>query len=47
MVVVVMIGLIELASTNKQDTINWWFNTQDAKVKLHRLYPSNQRLTEC
>ena len=22
-------------------TINWRFNTQDARTKLHRLYPSN------
>ena len=27
-------------------TIHWRFNTQVAREKLHRLYPSNQRLTE-
>ena len=27
-------------------TIHWRFNTQDARLKLHRSYPSNQRLTE-
>ena len=26
--------------------INWRFNTQHARAKLHRLYPSNQGLTE-
>jgi len=29
-----------------QATINWRFTAQDARVKLHRLYPSNQGLTE-
>ena len=29
-----------------QATINWRFRTQDARAKLHRLYPSNDRLTE-
>ncbi len=27
-------------------TINWRFSTQNARAKLHRLYPSNQQLTE-
>ena len=27
-------------------TINWRFTAQDARRKLHRLYPSNQGLTE-
>ena len=27
-------------------TINWRFTARDARRKLHRLYPSNQRLTE-
>ncbi len=27
-------------------SIHWRFNTQDARAKLHRLYPSNHRLTE-
>ena len=29
-----------------QAAINWRFTAQDARKKLHRLYPSNQRLTE-
>jgi len=29
-----------------QAAINWRFTAQDARRKLHRLYPSNQRLTE-
>ena len=29
-----------------QAIINWRFNTQQARTKLHRLYPSIQRLTE-
>ena len=29
-----------------QASIHWRFNTQDARVKLHRLYPTNQGLTE-
>ncbi len=27
-------------------SIHWRFNTQNARAKLHRLYPSNHRLTE-
>jgi hypothetical protein len=27
-------------------TINWRFTAQDARIKLQRLYPSNQQLTE-
>ncbi len=27
-------------------SIHWRFNTQDARAKLHRLYPSNHKLTE-
>ena len=29
-----------------QAAINWRFTAQDARRKLHRLYPTNQRLTE-
>ena len=25
-------------------TINWRFNTQDARAKLHRLYPFNSKI---
>ena len=25
-------------------TINWRFNTQDARTKLHRLYPFNSKI---
>ena len=27
-----------------QATINWRFSTQDARTKLHRLYPFNSKL---
>jgi hypothetical protein len=27
-----------------QVVINWQFNTQDARTKLHRLYPSNFKI---
>ena len=27
-----------------QATINWQFNTQDARNKLHRLYPSHSKV---
>jgi len=30
----------ERARNNKQATINWQFTTEDARIKLHRLYPT-------
>lgn len=40
------IQALERERNAAQATIHWRFNAQDARVKLHRLYPSNQRLTE-
>ena len=40
------IGALERERNAAQTTINWRFTAQDARRKLHRLYPSNQGLTE-
>ena len=40
------IGALERERNAAQATINWRFTAQDARRKLHRLYPSNQGLTE-
>jgi len=40
------IQALERERNAAQATINWRFTAQDARRKLHRLYPSNQRLTE-
>ena len=40
------IGALEQERNATQATINWRFTAQDARRKLHRLYPSNQGLTE-
>ncbi len=40
------IQALERERNATQATIHWRFNTQDARTKLHRLYPSNDRLTE-
>ena len=40
------IQALERERNAAQTTINWRFNTRDARAKLHRLYPSNQELTE-
>jgi len=40
------IQALERERNTAQATIHWRFHTQDARVKLHRLYPSTQRLTE-
>ena len=40
------IQALERERNAAQSTINWRFSIQDARTKLHRLYPSNQQLTE-
>ncbi len=40
------IQALERERNAAQATINWGFTAHDARRKLHRLYPSNQRLTE-
>ena len=40
------IQALERERNAAQAAINWRFTAQDARRKLHRLYPSNQRLTE-
>ena len=40
------IQALERVRNAAQATIHWRFNTQDARVKLHHLYPSNERLTD-
>ncbi len=40
------IQALERKRNATQATINWRFTAQDARRKLHRLYPSNQGLTE-
>ena len=40
------IQALERERNATQATINWRFTAQDARRKLHRLYPSNQGLTE-
>ena len=40
------IQALERERNAAQVTIHWRFNTQNARAKLHRLYPSNDRLTE-
>ncbi len=40
------IQALERERNATQATINWHFTAQDARRKLHRLYPSNQGLTE-
>ncbi len=40
------IQALERERNATQATINWRFTAQDARRKLHRLYPSNHRLTE-
>ncbi|MTI86547.1 MAG: IS630 family transposase, partial [Balneolaceae bacterium] len=32
----------EKARNKKSKTINWQFTTDDARIKLHRLYPTFQ-----
>ena len=40
------IQALERERNAAHSTINWRFNIQDARTKLHRLYPSDQQLTE-
>ena len=40
------IGTLERERNATQATINWRFTSQDARRQPHRLYPSNQGLTE-
>ena len=40
------IGALERERNAAQATITWRFTAQDARRKLHRLYPANQELTE-
>ena len=37
-----MVNTWEKERNEKTKTINWQFSTADARVKLHRLYPSFQ-----
>ena len=38
------IAAYETQRNTAQSTINWRFSTQDAKTKLHRLYPCHSSI---